>query len=580
MKSVCKLFILVIAFSCFGQVVVNLIEPPPGMWNIEDAWSLTLSNVSGGDIEVYLRGTADESRRGRIYEATSASFPIRAGEMKNVRRTDVEPVDIDFEDEEIRAIAERTGELPEGSYTICIYCHLLEDGSELGRDCYNVNIERPNPPELISPDNGASVSERLPVFTWLPPMPMPRGERVVYDLKIVEILAGQVPEEAISSNPAFFQREDISATSIQYPTSAREFEGETRYAWQIKARTRDGRSLGDSPVWSFTFAGFYGINIDSFFLDCLYPGSYSYRMYISNPNGGTSELITHAISSVAPNSPPPNPVISPTPDPLSTTVNIPSGGQLTVTGTVTTDNPVSKICIVNQLQDPANSFNMASRDTCFEPIECPDCCKDFEIEISDVGISMTEDGAYNLNGTMTAGPNEICEVAVDLVAFKYTWSDSGSLADGCKCDDPCIWPASAFGNFTAPATIDGQPADLYTMTLAGAPVFDYSRRFTWQGATPVDMTGKPFAMGLLLPDARCCTDNMELCVRFSFTDVECITCDTVVTIAFSRCPLSEVELSLGESYNEGYRWAFLEILNLERSPGILPDNNHERQVSR
>lgn len=79
-------------------------------------------------------------------------------------------------------------------------------------------------PELISPQDGAVIQDEYPVFTWMPPMPIPPGQEITYVVKIVEILNGQTKEEAMQSNPAWFENKDIQTTSFQYPVSARKFK--------------------------------------------------------------------------------------------------------------------------------------------------------------------------------------------------------------------------------------------------------------------------------------------------------------------------------------------------------------------
>jgi hypothetical protein len=96
------------------------------------------------------------------------------------------------------------------------------------------------------------VTEKLPVFSWLPPTPAKPGQQIVYRLRIVEILGRQTPYDAITSNPAWFKTDIPLFNQIQYPTAARAFHDGVRYAWQISAYEGD-YPIGESEVWWFTY---------------------------------------------------------------------------------------------------------------------------------------------------------------------------------------------------------------------------------------------------------------------------------------------------------------------------------------
>lgn len=248
--SRCVLYALLLSFSLQAQVIVNLQQAPPNQWHVEDMWQLNLTNQANEDLEVYLYATIEEEDAGIIFEATSASFTMEANYSGPVNRGDLEPVDVEYHDGDYEDIFQRTGTLPAGNYTICVYVKSV-DGENMGNDCIMQIIAHPSPPELINPVDEANITEELPVFLWLPPMPM--GEFVTYSIKLVELLDGQTPIEAMEANPAFYIEEDIPASSFQYPIFAREFEQGITYAWKVTAISGDGFVIGDSPVWSFNY---------------------------------------------------------------------------------------------------------------------------------------------------------------------------------------------------------------------------------------------------------------------------------------------------------------------------------------
>jgi len=244
-----SLLFILLTVSVNSQVSVMLSQPLPNQWHVEDMWQLNLTSTTNTDLEVYLYATIEENDAGIIFEATSASFILAAYYSGPVNRGDLEPVDVEY-NSDYEDIIQRTGTLPAGNYTICVYVKSLA-GDDMGHDCIMQIIAHSSPPEQISPFDETTVTEELLVFLWLPPMPM--GDFVTYNIKLVELLDGQIPIEAMEANPAFYIEEDISATSFQYPISAREFEQGVTYAWNVTAISDDGFMIGESQTWSFTY---------------------------------------------------------------------------------------------------------------------------------------------------------------------------------------------------------------------------------------------------------------------------------------------------------------------------------------
>jgi len=246
------LLIILAAASLNSQVIVKLSQPPPNQWHVEDLWQLTLTNTSPDFYNVYLYGTVKEADAGVIFEATSASFVLEKNYSGPVNLGDLEPVDMEY-NSDYEDIVQKTGTLPAGTYTICIVVIDSKTEKELGSDCIIQPILHLSPPQLISPASGAMVVDEFPVFTWMPPMPLPPGQEAFYDLKIVEILTGQSPFDAMQSNPAWFEEKGVTITSFRYPVGARAFEGGNEYAWQINAYDEEGFSLGESEIWEYSF---------------------------------------------------------------------------------------------------------------------------------------------------------------------------------------------------------------------------------------------------------------------------------------------------------------------------------------
>jgi hypothetical protein len=261
---------LISVFTNAQGVIVKLKQPPPNQWNVEDMWQLTLTNTSQDSYNVYLYGTVEEAGAGMIFEGTSNPFELLPYFSGPVYPGDLEPIDEIYTNDDYEEILLKTGTLPEGTYTICIYVmNNYEPNEELGSDCIIQPILHPSPPELIFPVDETIIEEDLPVFVWLPPMPLPLGDMITYHLCIMEILDGQTAIEATEANPAWFKETGILSTSFQFPISAREFEQGITYAWQVTAVVEDKNwVIGKSEVWSFN----YGSATVQFKLKLLTPG--------------------------------------------------------------------------------------------------------------------------------------------------------------------------------------------------------------------------------------------------------------------------------------------------------------------
>ena len=91
------------------------------------------------------------------------------------------------------------------------------------------------------------------MFNWLPPVPLPHGRRITYEIKIVEILERQTAYYAMLSNPSWFRQNDIATTLFQYPLAARQNNlREQVYTWKVNTFI-DGIQVIESETWEYTY---------------------------------------------------------------------------------------------------------------------------------------------------------------------------------------------------------------------------------------------------------------------------------------------------------------------------------------
>ena len=237
-----------VAEAASAQVVVVLSRPPVGRLGVADLYRLQAISPAG-PAAVSFRGTLTEASQGLLYEVETDVVELRTG-ANTLRVADLEPVRVVTEprDRRYRDALLRTGEPPAGDYEVCVFALDAGSGAEVGRDCYTQAIDPLSPPLLVSPGQGETVIAQLVTFVWTPPVPVPR-DRVGYRLRVVEMLTGQVPEVAARANPAVFETDRLTATTLVYPASARPLRPGS-YAWTVGALV-GGETVAQSEVGSF-----------------------------------------------------------------------------------------------------------------------------------------------------------------------------------------------------------------------------------------------------------------------------------------------------------------------------------------
>ncbi len=168
----------------------------------------------------------------------------------------------------------------------------------------------------------------------------------------------------------------------------------------------------------------------------------------------------------------------------------------------------ASICDKQRVHCCRDSFQIKLPD-CPKPI---DCCKDFLKRFAQLHNSASANGAGNVGGILWAagsGATPIGAASATLVSVTVNG-------------------APAWGSFTS-GTINGMPG-----TVPPAPGYPVPQDITWGPMVPVNWMGVPFNLNLqfqpMAPNRW--FDVLRYCIRFRFTDKNCVTCDTV--LCFSR----------------------------------------------
>ncbi|HVZ38813.1 MAG TPA: SdrD B-like domain-containing protein [Candidatus Kapabacteria bacterium] len=149
------------------------------------------------------------------------------------------------------------------------------------------------------------------------------------------------------------------------------------------------------------------------------------------------------------------------------------------------------------------------------PDDCKpkDCCADFMKRFAKLTDAASSNGAAGVKGLLWAqGPGAAPIVAVSATLVSVTLNG-----------------APAWGYFTGGA-ISGMGAGAVPPT----PGYPFPQDITWGPMPPVNLLGNPFNLAMQFPPMapRAWKDVLHYCIRFRFTDKNCVTCDTV--ICFTR----------------------------------------------
>lgn len=193
-----------------------------------------------------------------------------------MNNTELVELDVKQVDETLKDRVIRSGRLPEGTYYVCVT--VLDPSTEavyVRKKCASFHITDSDPVKLLWPENAyAQPLVQYPEFSWTP-VNAPADVAITYKFKLVELLSGQNPLQAIDANQPHFETAEAGKFLLQYPLSAQELvEGKT-YAWRVQALDQNDlpatRNKGFSDVWTFTFRAAAPIVHKELTVELLYP---------------------------------------------------------------------------------------------------------------------------------------------------------------------------------------------------------------------------------------------------------------------------------------------------------------------
>lgn len=233
---------------------------------------ITVTSTEAADKKIYFTGklTGDNGISGKTRETQPARSQTQPPGPRTYTGADLNGMFVweDFESTgaSVDAVS-RTGLIPEGNYTFCIYVRDYITNEDLTDEasirCATFSIVYPQPPIPISPEceSRIRILQGQPVlFSWMPSAGSPPATQ--YRLRIVEIFGERSANDALQSatTPPIFDKtfsgNSFLLNPIQLVTPKQ--SGTIRFAWTVTAIDPTKKILfsnrGESEACSFEYS--------------------------------------------------------------------------------------------------------------------------------------------------------------------------------------------------------------------------------------------------------------------------------------------------------------------------------------
>ncbi|HET9056043.1 MAG TPA: hypothetical protein VFN30_04260 [Chitinophagaceae bacterium] len=146
-------------------------------------------------------------------------------------------------------IANQTRNIPPGEYTYCFRFVPIDKALfDEYENCFDAVIEPLVPLTLLNPAHQDTICIKRPILSWQPPLPLSPGTR--FRLLLTEKKDEQAIQSLLTENPTLFL-DNISTTTIAYPSINPELKEGKTYCWQVIAYEK-GIIISRSEIWEFT----------------------------------------------------------------------------------------------------------------------------------------------------------------------------------------------------------------------------------------------------------------------------------------------------------------------------------------
>jgi len=216
--------------------------------SVDGLGSFQLQNLTGSAVSgrVIISVKENTSRSGVVTITTPVSS-FNPG-MNNFPRTSFASAVFNFSPNRVAVIINQTRAFIPGEYTICFrFVNAVNHGDDY-ESCFDASIQPLVPINLLIPAEHDHICEKRPSFSWQPPVPFQPSMR--FRLLLTEKKQGEAVENLLMNTPLVLL-DNISSTTISFPSFAADLtEGKT-YCWQVVV-SQQGVIVSKSEIWEFT----------------------------------------------------------------------------------------------------------------------------------------------------------------------------------------------------------------------------------------------------------------------------------------------------------------------------------------
>ncbi|MBO9203996.1 MULTISPECIES: hypothetical protein [Niastella] len=240
--------LLIVSTAATGQVVTYF-QPEVYGRTVDGLGSFQVQNLTGAALRSQVVITVQENvTKSPVVTITTPVTTIQPG-TSNFPRNVFAGSLFRFSSNAYANITNQTKNFPPGQYTFCYRLVSADDKqSDDYENCFDAEIQPLVPMALIYPADGDKICEKRPLLTWQPPIPFNSSMR--FRLLLTEKREGEAIENLLVNAPLLLL-DNITTTSINYPSSHPDLQEGKTYVWQVIAH-QNNLVISRSEIWEFT----------------------------------------------------------------------------------------------------------------------------------------------------------------------------------------------------------------------------------------------------------------------------------------------------------------------------------------
>jgi hypothetical protein len=216
--------------------------------SIDGLGNFQVQNIGTEKIDGVIFITVKENSAGPVVMVITPRVTINPG-LTNFPKSVFSNSSFRFSSGSYGAIANQTRGLPPGDYDFCFrFVPLDKSRFNEYETCFDGDIQPLAPLTLLNPADRDSICNKRPVLSWQPPLPFSAAMR--FRLLLTEKKTGEGVADLLMKTPLLLL-DNISSTTINYPSANPELKEGKTYYWQVVAYDK-GVIISKSEIWEFT----------------------------------------------------------------------------------------------------------------------------------------------------------------------------------------------------------------------------------------------------------------------------------------------------------------------------------------